>query len=39
MLIVFGDVTGSLYYGGPVAGSVFKKIVDEVERLKGVGVK
>lgn len=39
MLIVFGDITGKVYYGGPVAGSVFKKIVDEVERLKGISVK
>ncbi len=39
MLIVFGDVTGKVYYGGSVAGGVFKKVVDEVERLKGAGVK
>ncbi len=39
MLIVFGDVTGKVYYGGAVAGTVFKKVVDEVERLKGTGVR
>lgn len=35
MLVVFGDVTGKVYYGGSVAGPVFKQIVEEVERLKG----
>ena len=35
MLVVFGDVTGKLYYGGSVAGPVFKQIVEEIERLKG----
>ncbi len=39
MLIVFGDVSGKVYYGASVAAPVFRKIVDEVERLKGVGVK
>ncbi len=39
MLIVFGDVSGKIYYGGSVAAPVFKKVVDEVERLKGAGVK
>ena len=39
MLIVFGDVTGKVYYGGALAAPVFKKVVDEVERLKGIGVK
>jgi cell division protein FtsI/penicillin-binding protein 2 len=39
MLIVFGDVSGKLYYGGSVAGPVFKNVVDEVERLKGLNVK
>ena len=39
MLIVFGDVTGKVYYGGALAAPVFKKVVDEVERLKGLGVK
>ena len=39
MLIVFGDVSGKLYYGGSVAGPVFKSVVDEVERLKGLNIK
>ena len=39
MLIVFGDVTGKLYYGGSVAGPIFKNIIDEVERLKGLRIK
>ena len=39
MLIVFGDVTGKVYYGGALAAPVFKQVVDEVERLKGIGVK
>lgn len=35
LLVVFGDVQGSSYYGGQVAGPVFKDIVEEITRLRG----
>lgn len=37
MLVVFGNVKGDRYYGGQVAGPVFKEIVEEITRLRGTG--
>ena len=39
MLVVLGDVSGKVYYGGQIGAPLFRKIVEEVERLKGVNVK
>lgn len=36
MLVVFGDVSGQRYYGGQVAAPVFRKIVEEIQRLRGL---
>ena len=39
MLVVLGDVSGKVYYGGQIGAPLFKNIVEEVERLKGANVK
>ena len=37
LIVVFGNVKGSTYYGGQVAGPVFRDIVEEITRLRGKG--
>ncbi len=39
MLVVLGDVSGKVYYGGQIGAPLFKKIVEEVQRLKGANVR